>query len=236
MSGARFATTRWSLVLAAQGAPTDTARQALADLCHTYWYPLYAYVRRSGHDVADAEDLVQGFFAAFLGAGHVRGVEPGRGRFRSFLLGAFRNHLAHERERAQAQKRGGGRPVIALDVMDAERRLQLEPADSETPERAFERAFCRTLLATARHRLRDEYADRDRAEVYDALAGQLGGPGSRLPHCETAERLQISEVAVKVALHRLRCRFKEVLREEVAATLDEGADVTAELRALMAVL
>lgn len=232
---AKFATTRWSLVREAAGEDTE-ARKALATLAQLYWFPLYAFARREGAAPEAAEDLVQGFFASFLEGGHVRTVDPDRGRFRSWLLGAFKHHHAHQRERDGAQKRGGDRIVIALDVRSAESRLASEPSHEETSDRAFERAWAHTLLDRTRGLLREEWTSRDMGPLYERLGPHLGAPGEATSHREAAEALGMTEVAVKVALHRLRQRFRRLLREEVAATVDADADIDAEISALISAL
>lgn len=231
-----FATTRWSLVARAKGDGTDEAASALADLCATYWLPLYAFARRDGKAAADAEDLVQGFFARFLAAGHVEGADPTKGRFRSWLIGAFRHHLANERERDGAQKRGGDAKVVALDVGRAESWLDAPQAAGAAPDLTFDRAFCHALLRRVRDRMEEELAKRERSAVWTVLAPHLGAGGDPVSHAEAAAALGMSEVAVKVTLHRLRGRFRALLREDVALTLDEGDDVDEEIRNLLASL
>jgi RNA polymerase sigma factor (sigma-70 family) len=223
-----FATTRWSLVAAAQ----HQADAALADLCRLYWYPLYAYVRRRGHDAAEAEDLTQGFFARLLEKNGLASVTPDRGRFRSFLLTACQNFLANEHERANALKRGGGR-VVSLD--DADTRYRREPDHGETPERLFERRWALELLDQALRRLRDEYQKKGKAQLFDALKGTLAGGGSA-PYAELAATLGLTEGAVKATVHRLRGRYAELLREEIGETVAAPAEIDDEVRALFRAL
>ena len=221
----RFATTRWSVVLATADSDADVARAALADLCSAYWYPLYADARRRGAASADAEDLVQGFLAALIEKDWAAGADPDRGKFRTFLVTAFRRFASHERERERAAKRGGG-AVLPLDFSSAESRYHAEPVDPRTPDRAFERRWALTLLGRALDRVRAT-----RPEDADLLPF-VGGPGDDLPYAEIAARRGSSEGAVKVAVHRLRARFREALRAEVRDTVSDEADVDAEIRHL----
>jgi RNA polymerase sigma factor (sigma-70 family) len=219
-----FATTRWSLVAAAQ----HQADAALADLCRLYWYPLYAYVRRRGHDAAEAEDLTQAFFARLLEKNGLASVTPTRGRFRSFLLSACQNFLANERERANALKRGGGR-VVSLD--DADARYRREPDHDETPERLFERRWALELLDQTLRRLREEYEAGGKARLFDAVKGTLTGDAAA-PYADLAGELGMTEGAVKTAAHRLRGRYAELLREEIGETVETPAEIDDEVRAL----
>lgn len=234
---AAFLPTRWSVVARAAGPPEPAARAALDDLCRAYWYPLYAFLRRSGKSPEDAEDLVQGFFAQAIEKGWIGDADPARGRFRTFLLAALKHHASHEAEKARAQKRGGERPPIPFDTADGERRYAMEPATEETPERLFERRFALETLdrALARTAERARAGPPERAERFEALLPLLWdeGPAQR----EVAERLGISETAVKVALHRLRAQVREDLRAEVAETLSDPAhDLDDELRGLASAL
>jgi RNA polymerase sigma-70 factor (ECF subfamily) len=224
-----FATTRWSVVVAAGGPTGGAARAALETLCCAYWYPLYADARRRGASVHDAADLVQSFFAALLEKDWVAAADPERGRFRAYLVTAFRHFAAHEREKARAAKRGGG-AVVSLDVAAAESRLSTELVDAMTPERAFERRFALTLLARALERVRTERPD-------DAdLLPFIGGPGEPRPYAEIAAARRTSEGAVKTAVHRLRARWSDLVRAEVRDTVAADADVDDEIRHLMDVV
>jgi RNA polymerase sigma-70 factor (ECF subfamily) len=223
-----FHTTRWSVVLAAGKSDTPSARDALARLCEAYWYPLYAYVRRRGHDAEAAHDLTQGFFAKLLERRDLASVEEGRGRFRAYLLTAMKHHLANERDRARAQKRGGGVAPLSLDLADAEGRYGLEPGTDETPERAFERSWANTVVERAHAGLAADYADRGRASLFDALGPALAGEDVA-SYGEIATELGLTEGAVKIAAHRLRSRFRERLRREVAETLSQPGEVKDEL-------
>lgn len=230
---ARFATTRWSVVLATRG--DDVAgREALAALCASYWYPLYAFARRRGASPEDAQDLVQGFVVVLLERGSLATADPGRGRFRTFLLTAFQRHASHERARASAQKRGGDRVRLPFEIDDGERRYSMEPADDRTPEALYERRWALALLARAVERLRTE-SGADPART-DALLPHVGGPGEARPYAELAASLGTSEDAIKVAVHRMRRRCREILREEVSHTVDGPDDVDDELRRLVGAL
>jgi RNA polymerase sigma-70 factor (ECF subfamily) len=229
-----FATTRWSLVLAAQQKAAPEARDALADLCRLYWYPLYAYVRRRGHDANEAEDLTQAFFARLLEKDGLAAVTPTRGRFRSFLLTACQNFLANERERANALKRGGGR-VVSLDLADADGRYRREQAHSETPERLFERRWALALLGRVLQRLREEHEAAGKERLFDAIKAQLTGDEAA-PYAELGQGLEMTEGAVKTAVHRLRKRYGELLREEIGETVAAEAEIDDEIRALIRAL
>lgn len=227
----RFATTRWSLVAAANG---PAARQALAELCRMYWYPVYAFVRRSGRPADDAGDLTQEFFARLIERAGVAGADRAKGRFRSYLLGACRHFLANERDRAAAQKRGGGRAVGSLDVADAEHRYAAEPADGRTPEQIFERRWALTLLDGVLAGLRAEYAAAGQDALFDRLKSSLTGDAG--PYADLAAELGLTEGAVKVAAHRLRRRYRDRLRAAIAETVATPEEVEAEIRDLFAAL
>ena len=231
-----FATTRWSVVLAARGADDSRSRQALAELFEAYWYPLYAFARRRGQHGEDARDAVQGFFAKLLEGRGLRGVEPDRGRFRAYLLGAFKHFLAGQRARAGAQKRGGGVAPISLDLVAAEARYVREPADDATPEGLFERRWALTVLDHALRRLREESRDQGREREFDELRGFLTGESPRGTYREVAARLGMREGAVRVAAHRLRRRFAATLRREIAPTVERPGEIEAEIRFLLAAI
>ena len=230
--GAQFAPTRWTLVLAARVPNTPVATRALAELCELYWYPLYAYVRRRGYAPADAQDLTQGFFARLLEKQKLAGLTREKGKFRSFLLTALNNFLLDEWKKGQAQKRGA-QQTISFDTTTAETRYGLEPADALTPERVFEKQWALTLLDTVFRRLQHEYVTAGKGRLFKELEFALTGARSSVPYDELSARLKLSESAVKVAVHRLRRRYREVLREEVAQTVNEPAEVEAELRDLL---
>jgi RNA polymerase sigma factor (sigma-70 family) len=231
-----FATTRWSVVLTAQRDDSTRAFEALSSLCRAYWYPLYAFVRRKGHPPQDAQDLTQEFFARLLEKNWLADVSRERGRFRSFLLAAMKHFLANEWDKARAQKRGGGQAFITLDAASAETRYALEPADNATPERIFERRWAMTLLDQVLARLRDEFSSAGKGELFEGLKATLTGGRNSQPYAELGAQLGLSEGAVKVAVHRLRLRYRELLREEISNTVGSEADVEEELRHLFAVL
>jgi RNA polymerase sigma factor (sigma-70 family) len=227
----RFQTTRWSVVLGARGPGTPEAREALTELYRTYWYPLYAHARRGGVDTENARDLTQEFFVRLLEKGDLATADPTRGRFRSFLLTAFRHFLCNRRDRERAARRGGGRLVLSLDFAAGESRYGLEPSHESTPERIFDRQWALTLLARSLGRLRDEYRRAGKGELFDHLRPALAGDRAT-PYAELAIRLGMTEGAVKVAVHRLRGRCREVVREEVSETVATPGEVDQELRDL----
>ena len=232
---AGFATTHWSVVLAAGRTDSVGVQKALASLCQTYWYPLYAFVRRQGHSPHDAEDLTQGFFARLLELNSLAGLSPARGRFRAFLLAAMKHYLANARAFAHAQKRDA-RKVIALDSDSAEFRYRHEPADHSTPETIFERQWALTLLHTVAERLRAEYAREDRADLFQQLGFCLAGERSTVPYVQLAPQLGLTEGALRVAVHRLRQRYRQMLQDEIAHTVAAPGEVQAELAHLLRVM
>jgi DNA-directed RNA polymerase specialized sigma24 family protein len=229
-----FATTRWSMIAAARDPAAPEARRALADLCGLYWFPVYAYVRRRGHDHHRAEDLTQEFFARLLEKGDLAAADPGRGRFRTFLLTACQHFLANEYDRATARKRGGGWTAVPLDLAEADGRFSREPVGDGDPERAFARRWAVDLLGRAVTSLRVEYAASGRADLFDALRHCLAGVAA--DHAGVAARLGMSTGAVKVAAHRLRERYRDRLRAAVADTVASPAEVDDEIRDLFAAL
>jgi RNA polymerase sigma factor (sigma-70 family) len=229
-----FESTQWSVVLAAAGDRTGASREALEALCERYWYPVYAFVRRRGHAADEAEDLTQAFFAKLIEKHYVRDADPARGKFRAFLLTAVTHFLANERDREAALKRGGGRMIVSLDGEAAEGRFRAEPADPLTPERVFERRWALTTLERALARLRAEHERAGAADRFERLKGCLTGEAAS--HGELAAALGMTEGAVKVAVHRLRRRYRELLRAEIAETLVDPATVDDELRELLAAL
>ena len=235
-SASGFCSTHWSVVLTAAQAPSSESTQALERLCRTYWYPLYAFVRRSGYGADDAEDLTQEFFARLLEKKWLAEADPARGRFRSFLLAALKHFLANEWNRAHCLKHGGGREFIALDAVTAEERYTLEQPDLATPELLYDRRWALTLLACAQDRLRGEMTAGDQRERFEALEPTLTGERTALPYQELATRFGVTETAVKSMVLRLRRRFRDLLREEVAQTIGDAKDVDAELASLFATL
>jgi len=231
-----FHTTHWTLVLAARDQDGPLAREALAGLCSTYWYPLYAFIRRSGITPHEAEDLTQEFFFRFLERNSLGSVHREAGKFRSFLLACLKNFLANERERAHAQRRGGGRKLIPLDSDEAKSRYSLEPADERTPESVFERRWAFAVLERTMTELRREYAAAEKSEVFEALRSFLPGSDADLSRAEIAAKRGMSAGALDVAIHRFRQRFGVLLRQQVARTVASDAEVDEELRYLISLL
>ena len=231
-----FTTTHWSLVVAANSdaASQTAARQAFEDLCRSYWYPLYTFVRRRGYASSDAQDLTQTFFAGIIAGDGFSKADPQKGRFRSYLLGALKHFLANEWHRSQAQKRGGGQVFLELDALDAETRYALEPAQLADPDTSFDSVWAQQMIARSLEKLRATFAARGQAELFDTLKGSL--TGDQPPRREIAERLGMTEGAVKVAIHRLRQRFRETVRAEIAETVADPAEVDDEMLYLLAVL
>ncbi len=232
--GAAFHTTHWSVVLAAGHAGSADAAQALEKLCATYWYPLYACVRHQGHSPEDAQDLTQEFLARLLSSHTLGTVSPAKGRFRSFLLASLNHFLANEWNKAHAQKRGGGRSLISLDA--AETRYQTEPSKSMAADRIFERQWALTLLAQVAVHLRDDYHAAGKGPLFDVLQIYLSGDKGLPPYRETADKLGLSLDAVKKAVERLRQRYGELLRQEIAHTVSDPGEVDEEIRYLRTVL
>jgi len=233
---ANFALTRWSVVLAAGSSHASHARDALENLCRTYWHPIYVFVRRQGHSPHDAQDLTQEFFARLLAKNYLGAVDPSRGRFRSFLLASLKHFLANEWDKAGAQKRGGHPVLIPINARAAETSYGLEPADDTTAEKIFERRWALTLLDQVLARLRAEYTQDGKAKLFEQLKATLAGERRTIPYAEMGERLDMSEGAVKVAVHRLRQRYRELLREEIADTVSGPEEVEEEIRALFSAL
>lgn len=231
-SPAQFPTTHWSLIVAAAESNHGEAQRALTDLCARYWYPIYCYVRRHARSVEDAEDLTQSFFAQILEGRILRAADPDRGRFRSFLLGCLRHHMSHERDRAQALKRGGGAPVLSLDWSDAEQRYCLEPPDPMTPERLFERRWALDLLARTLESLRQEMAAAGKQTLCERIEPFLTREGPTDPQAKIATELGMSVNALRIAIHRMRGRFRELLRDEIAQTVRDPSEVEGEIEHL----
>ena len=230
-----FATTHWSVVVRAGRSDTTRAQAALAELCQTYWYPLYAYARRRGCSPEDSEDVTQGFFAKLLRLKSLSGVEREKGRFRAFLLGSMKHYLSDERDRASAQKRDQAL-TISLDARMAEDRYRAEPPDPMTPEHLFERRWALTLLETVMQRLCAEYGGAGQAALFEALRFAIAGDKSAVPYGEIATELGMSGEAVRVAVHRLRRRYRVMLREEIAHTVANESEIDEELNSLRRIL
>lgn len=231
-----FATTHWSVVMAAGKGDSAQAADALEQLCRTYWYPLYAFVRRQGHEAHDAEDLTQEFFTRFLAKEYFGRAEPALGRFRSFLLACLKNFLAEQKRQAHRLKRGGGQAIISWDSQTAEERYRLEPADPVTPEQIYDRRWALTLLEKVLARLEQEQLEAGKQQVFTQLKDYLWGEAHQTSYGRTAIHLGMTEGAVKVAVHRLRQRLRELLREEVAHTVAVGEEIDEELRHLIGVI
>ncbi len=234
--GGGFATTHWSVVLAAgqRGTPQSTA--ALEQLCRTYWYPLYAYVRRRGYGHEDAQDLTQGFLLQLLESKSFARVERSKGRFRSFLLAGLNYFLADQRDRANARKRGGGHPILSFDAQAAEQRYWLEPVDDWSPDKLFERSWALALLDTVLARLERECQEAGKAGVFERLRVFLVPETGQATYADVAAELSMTGEAVKKAAQRLRRRYYELFREAIAQTVADPAEVEAEMRYLCAVM
>lgn len=232
----RFRTTRWTLVLAAGRRQSAEAGEALGELCSLYWYPLYAFVRRKGYGEHDAADLVQGFFAGLLSRGDLASMDPSRGRFRSFLMASCSHYLSNRADHDRAKKRGGGKAAVSFDQSEAEGRYAREPSHGMTAERLFERRWALTLLDLVMERLEFDMARSGKSRLFEALRPSLVGGGEKVPYAEVAAGLGISEEAARVAAHRLRKKYRELLRDEVGRTLEDPSGVDEEIRALFAAL
>jgi RNA polymerase sigma factor (sigma-70 family) len=235
-SAARFPTTCWGRILEAGDPAAPESRSALESLCRDYWYPLYAFVRRKGHDHETAQDLVQGLFASLLDRDDLRGLEPERGRFRSFLMACCTHHLARYHQREHAAKRGGGRVAIPIDALAAESRFGGEPGHDLTAERLFERRWALTLLDRVLAGLDAELTRSDKRTLYERLRPALVGGEEASPYQAIADELGLTLGAVKMAAHRLRARYRERLREEISRTVADPSEIDTEIRDLLAAL
>jgi RNA polymerase sigma-70 factor (ECF subfamily) len=233
-SPAQFDTTRWSLVLSAAHRSSAESDAALETLCRAYWYPLYVYARRRGYSSEDASDLTQEFFARLLEKRLVASADRSTGRFRSFLLASLKHFLANEWDKARAQRRGGGHAPISIDARAAEGSYRLEPAHDLTAERIYERRWALTLLEQVLRRLRAEYVGSGKEDLFESLKAALIEPGQAASYRELGHILGMSEGAVKVAVHRLRRRYRDLLVDEIAETVASRSDVDEELRTLLA--
>ena len=227
-----FETTQWSLVVAAGKDSSPEARQALAILCQKYWGPLYAFVRRKNYSVQDAQDITQGFFAQFLEHGAIRDVSRSRGRFRAYLLTSLKHYITDEWCRGQAQKRGGGDITLSLDFDSAERSYGLQAADEKTPEIIYQERWAMTLLNTILNSLQEEHTKSGKTELFNKLRPYLTGEDAGATYAQLAGMLNMTEGAVKVAIHRLRKRFGSLLRAEIAQTVADPDDVEDEIHHL----
>jgi RNA polymerase sigma-70 factor (ECF subfamily) len=232
----KFATTHWSVVLAA-GSPESTRyKEALETLCRTYWFPIYVYLRRKGYSANKAEDQTQGFFTHMIEMHDLRQADPDRGRFRSFLLSMLKHFMADQWDWSQAQKRGGGKQTLSLDFADAEARYKLEPSHQLSPDKLFEKSWALTVLAQTMARLKAESSDTRRQMLFENLKAHLAGQSDTVPYRELATKLHMTEGAVKVAVHRLRQRYRELLREHIAQTVSGPEQIEDEIRALFVAL
>ncbi|MCY2930891.1 MAG: sigma-70 family RNA polymerase sigma factor [Planctomycetota bacterium] len=231
---AAFAPTQWALIVAAAGDRRQTlTRKALEALAQAYWFPLYAFVRRQGEGPAQAEDLVQDFFAALIEKEYLAQADRARGKFRSFLLAAMKHFLSKQRDRARAIKRGGGRRLVEMDALEAEARYAVEPADRQTPERLFDRRWAMAVLELVLGRLGREYAAGGKGELYAAIQPSLTGGAEALDTQRAARELKMTPGALRVAVHRLRRRYRDLLKAEIAQTVDSPARVEEEISYLL---
>jgi len=234
-----FATTRWSVVLRAGGEPSAEAQAALVWLCENYWYPLYAYVRRKGHSAEEAPDLTQAFFAQLLEKNNLRVADPAKGKFRAFLLSSLSHFLANEWDKVRAQKRGGGKAPLRLDQQDAEQRYGLEPTHNLTPEKLFERRWALTVLDRVLAQLEEDLRSSGKAAHFEILKAHLMQSAEDESYAQAAEKLGMSTGAVKVAIHRLRRRYRDLLKAEIGGTVahpNRPEEIEAEIRDLFAAL
>ncbi|MBT4865277.1 MAG: sigma-70 family RNA polymerase sigma factor [Planctomycetaceae bacterium] len=231
-SNAAFATTRWSVVLSAGDRSSPDAASALETLCQVYWYPLYAFARRGGSSPDDSADLTQEFFSRLLEQEFLLAADREKGRFRSFLLTVFKRFLSKERDRAQTQKRGGGRRFLSINVQVGEQRYGFEPSDGWTPEALFERQWALTLLGQVMDKLQSDYEAKGRGALFNLCQPFLTGSGDGPAYPEIALQLEMNETAVRVAVHRLRERYRDMLKHEVAQTITETDSVEDELNYL----
>ena len=233
---AKVATTQWSQVLAARDASGTEARRALESLCQTYWQPLYAYIRHQGYEPDEASELTQAYFTEFLEKDFLADVDPEKGRFRSFLLASLRHFLSHERTRSRALKRGGGTLTLSLDTDGAEERYTQEPATARTPEEVFERRWALTVLGQALASLRHESTTENQRRSFETLKPYLTGEEPKRSYREVGDELGMTEVAVRKAAHRLRRRFGQVLRDEIAETVADEEAIDDEVRHLLTII
>ncbi len=231
----QFVTTHWSAVIRARKADSAAAQEALGELCRTYWYPLYAFIRRQGRGPHEAEDLTQEFFARLLEKNYVAAAEPEKGKFRTFLLTALKRFLANEWDREHAQKRGGFQTVVEIDQAMAESRFSAELSHGLQPDVLFERQWALALLERVMAQLREEYVETGRTKLFEHLQNCVAKDEAAQPYSKIAEELGLTEAAVKAAVHRLRARYREILREEIGKTVASGKEVEGELRHLLGV-
>jgi RNA polymerase sigma factor (sigma-70 family) len=232
----RFATTHWSVVLAAGKSSSTNQKQALETLCQSYWFPLYAFLRRRGYDNHQAEDFTQAFFAHILEKHSLRTADPKYGKFRSFLLIRIKGFLSDERDRAQAQKRGGGRKILSLSFQNAEGQYALEPADQLSPEMLFEKSWALTVLERTMDQLEADMAKKNKQKLFGHLKVYLTTEKDVIPYQDTATELDMTEGAIRVAVHRLRRQYRRLLRDEIAQTVGDKDKIDEEMECLFAAL
>ena len=233
MPGAAFATTHWSRVLTARDRSSPGSTEALNQLCREYWRPLYAYIRRRGYGPEESEDLTQGFFEKLLAKDYLGDLTPGMGRFRSFLLACVKHFLANEWDYARRQKRGGGQVIVSFDAARAEEDYALDPVDTLTPEVVYERRWAMTVLDAVLSRLREQFEESGRGTLFEELKPFLRGAEAPGSYAEVSARTGLKENALRVAVNRLRRRYGELLRDEVARTVADPAEVPEEIRHLI---
>jgi RNA polymerase sigma-70 factor (ECF subfamily) len=231
-----FTTTRWSVVLSAQQTDTVTSAQALEGLCQTYWYPLYAYVRRQGHSPEEAADLTQGFFTRLLEKDWLAEVDRQRGRFRNFLMASMKHFMSNERAKDRAKKRGGDKRIVSLDIEIAETQYRLEPVEDRSPEQIYERQWALTVLTQVLDSLRADYEQRGRAGQFDTLRSCLVLGSQQQPYADLAQKLDVSEGAVRVMVHRLKQQYRKTLRHHIAQTVATPEEVELEMQHLRTIL
>jgi len=232
----RFATTHWSVISAAGKSSSPQQKQALETLFQSYWFPLYAYLRRRGYDTHQAEDLTQAFFLHILEKKDLQTVDPKYGKFRSFLLARLKYFLSDERDRTQAKKRGGGKKIISLSIQNAEGQYALEPAIQLSPELLFEKSWALTVLEQTIDRLETEMADKNKQKLFDCLKVYLTADEDDIPYQDMAAELEMTEGSIRVAVHRLRRRYRKLLREEIAQTVGGEDQIDEEMGCLFAAL
>ncbi len=225
----QFHTTRWSIVSDAASSDVESSRLALEELCQAYWFPVYAFARRQGNAAQDSADLTQGFFLQLLSSGGLSAADPNRGRFRTFLLSSFQNYCINDHRHASAKKRGGDLSVVSFDVDDGESKYGSHPSTDLTAEAQFEREWALTLLDRVYDRLEAEFSEAGRQEIFQAVRHRLAGASGDETYAEIAERLGMMPTAIKVAVHRMRARFGDLVRDEVRQTLGESEDVDDEV-------
>jgi len=232
----RFMTTRWSVIMKAQGDDSVAAADSIAELCRDYWYPLYAYVRRCGVTPEDAQDFTQGFFSSFLQNDWVMAVHQSRGKFRSFLLASIKNYMGKQWQKQKTIKRGGGIQFSSVDFETAEGRYINEPFHDLTPDKLFDRSWTISLLDSVLKELKNDYVAKGNEQLFEMLKDFLVAKTGNMAYAEIAEHLGMTESAVKVAVHRLRSRYRQLIRERVAQTVSDEEDVASEIHGLFSSL